>query len=71
MKRFAQQGGHATILHGASDNIIPISMGREIATIGQDAATFIEVTDSGHNDIIARAEREITAALSLPQRRGG
>ncbi len=64
MKEFIGQGGHATIFHGAADNIIPSSMGRELATLGGGAATFIEVKGSGHNDIIARAESEIAEALS-------
>lgn len=63
MKRFAEQGGQATILHGANDSMIPMKMGQELAAVAENQTTFIPIEDAGHNDIIARAEREIAKAL--------
>lgn len=63
IKQFVDQGGRATIFHGASDDMIPSSMGQELALIGGKDVTFIKVTGSGHNDIIARAERQIAEHL--------
>lgn len=54
-----------TLIHGVLDEIVPVAMGRELAGISPDIS-FKEIPGAGHNNILAKAEREIFAAMSTP-----
>ena len=42
-----------TIIHGAEDELIPVSMGRELAALGADRIQYIEIPEMGHSGLIA------------------
>jgi uncharacterized protein len=55
-----------TIIHGAADEVIPVAMGRELASSWPAAIRYIEVEGADHNGIIDQADgliwREMGAA---------
>ncbi len=59
----AAKGARVTIFHGQGDNIIPIAMSRELAASNAGAATLIEITGAGHNDILDIAEKQIAEEM--------
>lgn len=42
-----------TIIHGAEDELIPVSMGRELAALSPDHITYYEIPGLGHPGLIA------------------
>jgi uncharacterized protein len=49
------------MIHGQSDGIVPLDMGRKLFGAAEEPKEFIEVEGAGHNDVYLRAE--FTAAL--------
>ena len=41
----------ATIVHGKDDTLVPIELGRKLASSMLITPTFVEVEDAGHNDV--------------------
>eukprot|EP00622_Pseudochattonella_farcimen_P000749 FR735302.1.p1 GENE.FR735302.1~~FR735302.1.p1 ORF type:complete len:184 (+),score=18.92 FR735302.1:1-552(+) len=44
------------VLHGTEDEVVPVRQGRQLATLFQ-RATYLELADTGHNDIFDGDER--------------
>ncbi len=42
-----------TIIHGRKDTLIPVRMGRELAAMAGDLATYYEIPDKNHSDFIS------------------
>ncbi len=55
---------NVTILHGTRDEIIPVAMGRDLAAAHPDEVRFLPIEGGDHNSIVARAHREIVAAMA-------
>jgi len=53
------------LIHGTSDNIIPVGHGEQLAAAFGDRARWVPVVGAGHNDLLARTEtwRELAAFL--------
>ncbi len=51
------------IFHGSDDQLVPISMGRELASISPGMITFHEVPGADHNSILFQARSAIFAAM--------
>ena len=64
LNRLVERGGRAWIIHGAADQIIPVSMGRELARVRPEAVRYFEIPHAGHNDIFQRAIPEFDTAVS-------
>ncbi|MEZ5304649.1 MAG: alpha/beta hydrolase [Verrucomicrobiales bacterium] len=62
---FVAAGGKAEIFHGTRDQVIPASMGDELAKAHPGAAVFHPVEGAGHNDILGGqfAEADVLAAI--------
>lgn len=52
-----------TIFHGSNDEIIPVSMGRELARLHPNLITYHEIDKAGHNYIFSIAEAQIYEAM--------
>lgn len=52
-----------TIVHGAQDEIIPVSMGRELARLHPNLITYHEIDKADHNYIFSIAEGQIYKAM--------
>lgn len=54
------------IAHGTRDEVVPVEMGRELATLNPKQIEYLEVPDTGHNDILSklwpRLQQEFAAA---------
>ncbi len=54
------------IAHGDRDEVVPVEMGRELATLNPKKIEYLEVPDTGHNDILSklwpRLQQEFAAA---------
>lgn len=59
----AARRGRAWILHGRDDEIIPSSMGAELAAIDRDAVHLVILPGAGHNDIFDLAPHAISEAM--------
>ncbi len=53
-----------TIFHGLRDNMIPPSMGRQLAEAHPDFTRFEPVENAGHNDVVTLAAPRLVAAIS-------
>ncbi len=53
----------ALVVHGASDDLIPISMGRRMAE-ALGPAKLVEVAAAGHNDLFERDGRRIVSEIT-------
>jgi len=55
------------ISHGDRDEVVPVQMGRELAALNPGQIEYLEVLDTGHNDILSklwpRLHREFAASL--------
>jgi len=55
------------IAHGTRDEVVPVEMGRELATLNPKQIEYLEVPDTGHNDILSklwpRLQQEFAASL--------
>ena len=58
-----KQGALVTIFHGTSDEVIPISMGRELAAVYPSAVTLHEETGQDHNFILRNCSAKIHQAM--------
>jgi pimeloyl-ACP methyl ester carboxylesterase len=64
LARFVEAGGRARIFHGSDDEVIPVTMGRELAANHPGAVSFAEVAGAMHNDILSIAGSDIRAAMN-------
>ena len=53
------------IFHGAEDETVPVSMGRELAALGSDKVHYTELPHSTHNSIIEEIRPSLLALLRL------
>lgn len=55
------------IAHGDRDEVVPVQMGRELASLNQEKIEYLEIPDTGHNDILSklwpRLQQEFVASL--------
>merc|ERR1719199_1290128 len=51
VKAAAQAGWHIGIVHGAKDQLVPMSMGCELFQHCGPSAEFVEVPQASHNDV--------------------
>ena len=55
------------IAHGDRDEVVPVEMGRELAALNPKQIEYLEVPDTGHNDILSklwpRLQQEFGASL--------
>ena len=55
------------IAHGDRDEVVPVEMGRELAALNPKQIEYLEVPDTGHNDILSklwpRLQQEFAASL--------
>ena len=55
------------IAHGDRDEVVPVEMGRELASLNQEKVEYLEIPDTGHNDILSklwpRLQQEFAASL--------
>ena len=55
------------IAHGDRDEVVPVEMARELATLNPKQIEYLEVPDTGHNDILSklwpRLQQEFAASL--------
>ena len=55
------------IAHGIRDEVVPVQMGRELASLNQEKIEYLEIPDKGHNDILSklwpRLQQEFSIAL--------
>jgi hypothetical protein len=63
MAELAARGGKAWIIHGQDDDIIPASMGSELAAIGKEAVRLLILPGAGHNDIFEVAPHAFSEAM--------
>ena len=59
----AHPDARVALFHGKADTIVPFAMGEELAESFPKNITFTPVPGNGHNDIVARQIRPITAAM--------
>ena len=64
LRELVEQGGVVTIFHGDADDLIPISMSRELAAIDPKSIRFVPVAGAGHNDILGSAFRAVGEAMA-------
>lgn len=60
----ARPGARLVIFHGAEDEVIPVSMGRELAAAHPKVVTFREVSRGRHNDLLDVIAPEIGWAMA-------
>ena len=63
--KLARVSSPLVLLHGSRDDVVPVAMGRRLATARPDAR-YVEVAEASHNDfpgLAAHLAREIDAAL--------
>ena len=55
------------IAHGNRDEVVPVKMGRELAALDPEQIEYLEVPDTGHNDILSklwpRLQQEFSTSL--------
>jgi pimeloyl-ACP methyl ester carboxylesterase len=56
-------GMRVTVYHGSDDQLIPVSMGRDLAAEFPDIVEFHEIPGAGHNDIIFRVQDQLVDRL--------
>lgn len=59
-----KHGARVTIFHGTADEIIPVSMSRELAKAHPGAVTLNEEVGQDHNFIVGNCSAKIAAAMS-------
>lgn len=63
LQSLTARNARVRIFHGTADEVIPVTMGRELAQKFPQSVKFTEVTDSHHNEIVNDANAEIATAL--------
>ncbi len=61
-----KQGARVTIFHGTADEVIPISMSRELAAAHPESVTLHEEAGQDHNFIVGNCAAKIGAAMRAP-----
>lgn len=59
-----REGASFVIFHGADDEVIPVSMGQELAAAHPQAVTFHQVPRAHHNDILALITARIGESMT-------
>ncbi len=59
-----REGARFTLFHGSTDEVIPVSMGRELAAAHPDVVTYHEIPAAHHNDILGLIEAKIEAEMA-------
>lgn len=59
----ASRAARVVIFHGTADEVIPVSMGRELATAHPTAVTFHAMPSAHHNDILGLFAAQIGSAM--------
>jgi pimeloyl-ACP methyl ester carboxylesterase len=59
-----REGARFVIFHGAHDEVIPVSMGRELAAAHPQTVTFHEAPRAHHNDILALITARIGESMT-------
>jgi hypothetical protein len=60
----AKPDTRVTLFHGKADEIVPFTMGESLAKGFADHVAFHPIEGNGHNDIVGRQIRPITAAMA-------
>jgi pimeloyl-ACP methyl ester carboxylesterase len=55
--------GHAWIIHGSVDEMIPVSMSKTMADEFKDVVKLQVIDGAGHNDVMLVAKKEVLAAM--------
>jgi hypothetical protein len=58
-----QRGGHAWILHGSEDEIIPVAMGRQLAAAAGPKVQFEAIAGGRHNTLMQDALPRVLAVM--------
>jgi len=58
-----QRGGHAWIFHGSADEVIPVTMSRQLAATGGTAVSYQEIPGAHHNTLLQDALPDIVKAM--------
>ena len=64
LRSLQQRGGHAWIIHGTDDEVIPVRMGRALAQEFPQTVTFREIPEGHHNDLFDLAPEAISEAMA-------
>jgi pimeloyl-ACP methyl ester carboxylesterase len=59
-----KNGARVTIFHGTADEVIPVSMGRELAAAHPGVVTLHEAAGQDHNFILGNCAVKIGEAMS-------
>ena len=65
LARVCEQGGRVIIFHGTADEMIPVSMSRELAAAHPKEVTLHEEAEQDHNYIVGNCSAKIHAAMML------
>ena len=63
LKALREARGHAWIIHGADDEIIPVEMSRTLSAEFPEVVKLQVIQDAHHNDILLAARAEILTAM--------
>ncbi len=63
-----QRRGHAWILHGSADEVIPVSMSRQLVLNRGASVSYQEISDGRHNDLMQVALPEIIQAMAAARK---
>jgi hypothetical protein len=63
-----KNGGHAWLIHGTDDSIIPAEMSRTLTREFPDNITLTEIPGADHNDLLDAAMPQITGAMASARR---
>jgi pimeloyl-ACP methyl ester carboxylesterase len=64
LKALLDDGGHAWIIHGSDDDIIPVSMSRTLSKEFPTVVRLQVIQDARHNDILSAGKREILRSMA-------
>jgi pimeloyl-ACP methyl ester carboxylesterase len=59
-----KNSGHAWIIHGSVDQVIPVTMSKTMADEFKDVVKLEVIDGAGHNDIMQTGKKEVLAAMS-------
>lgn len=64
LKELQTNKGHAWIIHGSADEIIPVQMSKTLAAEFPDVVKLQVIQDARHNDILRLASKQILQAMT-------
>jgi pimeloyl-ACP methyl ester carboxylesterase len=68
LRKLAKNHGHAWIIHGDKDSIIPMEMSRTLAKEFTDTVTLSIIPGGNHNDIFSRGKKELFESMGAARR---